>query len=178
MEKIYILGKEFTRLIPADEIEKRIEEMAGEINRDYRGREVIFIGILNGAFLFAASLFKKITLDAHITFVKLASYKGTRSSGLVKELIGWNEDISGKDVIVLEDIVDTGATLERVLDEIKIRKACSVKVATLLLKPEACKKDIPVDYVGFKIPNNYVVGYGLDYEGYARNLPAIYKMVE
>ncbi|HOK27076.1 MAG TPA: hypoxanthine phosphoribosyltransferase [Bacteroidales bacterium] len=178
MKKINILGKEFIELIPAGAIEKRIEEMAGEINRDYRGKEVIFIGILNGAFLFAASLFKKITLDAHITFVKLASYRGTRSSGEVKELIGWNEDISGKDVIVLEDIVDTGVTLERVIDEIKIRKAGSVKVATLLLKPEACKKDVQVDYVGFKIPNKYVVGYGLDYEGYARNLPSIYKMVE
>ncbi|MGQ9619819.1 MAG: hypoxanthine phosphoribosyltransferase [Bacteroidales bacterium] len=178
MKKISVLGKEFTELIPAEDIERRISEMAAEINRDYRGKDVIFLGILNGAFLFAASLFKKITLNARISFVKLASYEGTSSSGSIKELIGWNEDIKEKDVIVLEDIVDTGATLERIIDEIKIRKAGSIKVATLLLKSEAYKNKIPVDYVGFRIPNSYVIGYGLDYEGYARNLPSVYSMVE
>ena len=178
MKKVKVQGKEFTELVAAEDIEKRIEEMAAEINRDYRGENVIFLGILNGAFLFAASLFKKITLDAMISFVKLASYEGTSSSGFIKELIGWNEDIKGKNIIIIEDIVDTGATLERIIDEVKIRKAGSVKVATLLFKPEAYKKSIPLDYVGFRIPNNYVIGYGLDYEGYGRNLPSVYKMVE
>lgn len=178
MKNVKILGKEFTELIAAEEIEKRIVEMAEEINCDYAGKDVIFLGILNGAFLFAADLFKKITLDARISFVKLASYQGTNTTGLVKELIGWNEDIKGKDIVVLEDIVDTGTTLERILDEVKIRKAGSVKVATLLLKPEAFRKNITVDYVGFRIPDSYVAGYGLDYEGYGRNLPSVYKIVE
>lgn len=178
LKKITVLGKEFTELISGGDIEKRIGELACEINRDYNGKDVIFLGILNGAFLFAAGLFKKISLDARISFVKLTSYEGTKSSGSIKELIGWNEDIRGKDVIIIEDIVDTGATLERIIDEVGIRKAATVKVATLLFKPDAYKKTIPVDYVGFRIPNDFVIGYGLDYEGYARNLPSIYKMVE
>ncbi len=178
MKKITIRGKDFTELICSEDIEKRISEMAEEINRDYKGKEVIFLGILNGAFLFAAGLFKKINLEARISFVKLASYQGTDSTGTVKELIGWNEDITGKDIVVIEDIVDTGTTLERIIDEVRIRKAGSVRIAALLFKSDAYKKGIPLDYVGFKIPNSYVVGYGLDYEGYGRNLPSVYKMID
>ncbi|MBP8960178.1 MAG: hypoxanthine phosphoribosyltransferase [Bacteroidales bacterium] len=178
MKKVEVHGKIFSELIPAKDISRRIEEIAGEINRDYRGKDVIFIGILNGSFVFAASLFLKISLDAKISFVKLASYQGTASSGSVKQLIGCNENIKGMDVIVVEDIVETGATLENILDELKTREVGSVKVATLLVKPDAFKKNIKLDYVGFEIPNNYVIGYGLDYEGYGRNYPSIYKMVE
>ncbi|NMC42073.1 MAG: hypoxanthine phosphoribosyltransferase [Bacteroidales bacterium] len=178
MKKTEILGKKFEEIIPSSEIDERIRDLASEINRDYAGREVIFIGILNGAFLFAADLFRNITLKARITFVKLASYEGTSTTGTVKELIGWNEDIRGADVIVVEDIVDTGTTLERIVDELKIRKVASVRIATLLLKPDTCKKVIDVDYVGFRIPNDYVIGFGLDYEGYARNLPSVYKMIQ
>ena len=178
MRETVILDKKFSEMIPGDEISKRIDEMAAEINHDFKGKNVVFLGILNGAFLFAADLFKKIDLKARISFVKLASYQGTRSSGTVKELIGWNEDIKGMEVIVLEDIVDTGHTLELIVGELKLRKVAGVKIATLLFKPDAYKKKIPVDYVGFRIPNNFVVGYGLDYDGYGRNLPSVYTLME
>jgi hypoxanthine phosphoribosyltransferase len=177
MKETVILDKKFRELIPGETISKRIIEMAHEINRDYAGREVVFLGILNGAFLFAADLFKEINLKAKISFVKLASYEGTKTSGSVKELIGWNEDISDKNVIVLEDIVDTGHTLERVVGELSIRKVAGIKIAALLFKPDAYLKNIPIDYVGFKIPNDFVVGYGLDYDGYGRNLPSVYCLV-
>jgi hypoxanthine phosphoribosyltransferase len=172
-----IRDKKFRELITGETISKRIHEMAQEINRDYAGKEVVFLGILNGAFLFAADMFKSIDLEARISFVKLASYEGTRTSGSVKELIGWNEDISGMNVIVLEDIVDTGHTLERIIGELTIRKVTGIKIAALLFKPDAYLKNIPIDYIGFKIPNDFVVGYGLDYDGYGRNLPSVYTLV-
>lgn len=178
MKEVKVLDKMFRELISRQEIEKRVDELAGQINRDMERREVVFLGILNGAFLFAAELFKRINLEARISFVKLASYEGTNSSGTVKELIGWNEDIRGKQVIIIEDIVDTGNTLERILDELLIRKVAGVMVATLLLKPDAYKKDIPLDYVGFRIPNDFVIGFGLDYDGYGRNLPSIYTLIK
>ena len=178
MKETQILDKRFREIISEEAIVKRIEEMAEEINRDFRGQEVVFIGILNGAFLFAAELFRRINLKARISFVKLASYEGTRSSGAVKELIGWNEDIKGVQVIVLEDIVDTGHTLEMIVGELRIRKVAGMKIATLLYKPAAYKKKIPIDYVGFEIPDDFVVGYGLDYDGYGRNLPSIYTLIQ
>lgn len=177
MKQIRINNKAFKEYISEREINARIFEIAKKINKDFEGEEVVFIGILNGAFLFAAELFKRITLNARISFVKLASYEGTKSSGSIKELIGWNEEIKNKQIIVIEDIVDTGNTLERIVDELIIRKARSIKIVTLLLKPEAYTKDIKVDYVGFEIPNDFVVGYGLDYDGYGRNLPSIYTLV-
>jgi len=178
MNETAILDKNFRELITEDMISSRITELAMQINNDFKGQEVAFVGILNGAFLFAADLFRKITLDARITFVKLASYEGTRSSGSVKELIGWNEDVSGMDIIVIEDIVDTGNTLEMIVGELKVRKVKSVRIATLLYKPEAYKKNIKLDYVGFEIPNDFVVGFGLDYDGYGRNLPAVYTLIK
>ncbi len=176
MKEIQLLDKKFTKFISEKEISERIDKLAEQINNDYSGKEVVFLGILNGAFLFAAELFKRINLKARISFVKLASYEGTKSSGTIKELIGWNEDIKNQEIIIIEDIVDTGITLERIVGELVIRKASDIKVATLLLKPDAYTKDIPVDYIGFKIPNNFVVGFGLDYDGYGRNLPAIYTL--
>jgi hypoxanthine phosphoribosyltransferase len=178
MKETVILDKKFREMISGEAISKRVDEMAAEINRDYKDKDVVFLGILNGAFLFAADLFKKIDLKARISFVKLASYEGTRSSGSIKELIGWNEDIKGMEVIVLEDIVDTGHTLDMIFGELKVRKVSGVKIATLLFKPEAYKKKIPIDYVGFRIPNDFVVGYGLDYDGYGRNLPSVYTLVK
>ena len=138
----------------------------------------MFLGILNGAFLFAADLFRQIDFPARISFVKLASYEGTSSSGFIKELIGWNEDIKNKTIVVIEDIVDTGNTLERIVDELVIRKASEIKIATLLYKPDAYTRNIPLDYVGFEIPNDFVVGYGLDYDGFGRNLPSVYTLVK
>jgi hypoxanthine phosphoribosyltransferase len=177
MNEVVVLDKRFRELITENEINKRIAEIAEEINRDFSGRDVVFLGILNGAFLFAAELIKRINLRARISFVKLASYEGTSSSGTIKELIGWNEEIKGMEIIIIEDIVDTGSTLERIVDELNIRKVAAVKVAALLLKPDAYTKDIPLDYVGFEIPNDFVVGYGLDYNGYGRNLTSIYTLI-
>lgn len=178
MNDVRILDKKFRELISVKAINTRIDEMALQINRDFTGSEVIFVGILNGAFMFAADLFRKTELNARITFVKLASYIGTSSSGSVKELIGWNEDLVNKKIIVVEDIVDTGTTLERIVNELVIRNVAEIRIATMLLKPAAYKKDIPINYVGFEIPNNFVVGYGLDYNGYGRNLPSVYTLAK
>lgn len=177
MKEIQILDKKFTEMISEEEVQVRIAELATQINIELAGRDILFLGILNGAFLFAADLFRRIELQSRISFVKLASYEGTSSSGTIKELIGWNEDIRNKSVIVVEDIVDTGNTLDRIVDELVIRKASEIRIATLLHKPSAYKKDISLDYVGFEIPDNFVVGYGLDYDGYGRNLPSIYTLV-
>jgi hypoxanthine phosphoribosyltransferase len=178
MKEIHILDKKFREMITEKIILDRIEELARQINKDLAGKDVVFLGILNGAFLFAADLFRHIDLQARISFVKLASYEGTSSSGFIKELIGWNEDIKNKTVVVIEDIVDTGNTLERIVDELVIRKASEIRIATLLYKPAAYTKDIPLDYVGFEIPNDFVVGYGLDYDGYGRNLPSVYTLIK
>ena len=155
-----------------------MQELAEQMNKELAGKEVVFLGILNGAFLFAADLFRRITFQARISFVKLASYEGTSSSGTIKELIGWNEDIRNKTVVIVEDIVDTGNTLERIVDELVIRKASEIRIATMLYKPAAYTKNIPLDYVGFEIPNDFVVGYGLDYDGYGRNLPSVYTLIK
>ncbi len=178
MNEVRILDKNFSEFLTEKEIQKKIEELAVEINRDLAGKEVVFLGILNGAFLFAADLFRRIDFPARISFIKLASYQGTSSSGLIKELIGWNEDIKNKTIVVVEDIVDTGNTLERIVDELVIRKASDIKIAAMLYKPAAYTKKIPLDYIGFEIPNDFVVGYGLDYDGFGRNLTSVYTLIK
>jgi hypoxanthine phosphoribosyltransferase len=177
MKEISILDKKFRELITEKAIQQRIKELARQLNNDLAGKELVFLGILNGAFLFAADLFRRIDLPARISFVKLASYEGTSSSGSIKELIGWNEDIKNKTIVVVEDIIDTGNTLERIVDELTIRKAYEVRIAAMLYKPAAYTKDIPLDYIGFEIPNDFVVGYGLDYDGFGRNLPSVYTLI-
>ncbi len=178
MKEVQVLDKKFRELIPEETLQQRISEMAKDISDDYRGREVVFIGILNGAFMFASDLFRRVDLNARITFIKLASYQGTGSSGTIKELIGWNEDLKGREIIILEDIVDTGSTLEHTVNNLVIRKVAGIRVAAMLLKPQAYKKSIPVDYVGFEIPNDFVVGYGLDYNGFGRNLTSVYSLIQ
>ena len=177
MLEIQILDKKFSEYIPEKAIQEVIGQMAEKMNHDLAGKDVVFLGILNGSFLFAADIFRRINLKTRVTFLKLASYEGTSSSGSIKELIGWNEDVRNKTVVILEDIVDTGSTLERVISEVEIRKAGEIKVATLLYKPDAYKKNYKLDYVGFEIPNDFVVGFGLDYDGFGRNLPSIYKLI-
>lgn len=178
MKEIQVLEKKFKVSIPSSEIEQAIKRMAQQINEDLAGKSVLFLGILNGCFMFAGDLFKSIDLECQITFVKLASYQGTSSSGNVKRLIGINEDMEGKTVVILEDIVDTGNTLESIIKQLKGYEPTEIKIATLLFKPEAYQGDIPVDYVGFEIPNSFIIGYGLDYDGYGRNLSDIYTIVE
>ncbi len=177
MKEIRILDKNFREFLTEKEVKDRIDELARQMNNDLAGKDVVFLGILNGAFLFAADLFRRIELEARISFVKLASYEGIGSSGTIKELIGWNEDIKNKSVVIVEDIVDTGNTLERIVDELVIRKASEIRIAAMLFKPAAYKKNIPLDYIGFEIPNDFVVGYGLDYDGYGRNLPSVYTLI-
>ena len=142
MKEIRILDKKFRELITEKAIQKRIEELARQMNSDLTGKEVVFLGILNGAFLFAADLFRRIDFQARISFVKLASYQGTTPQGSIKELIGWNEDIKNKTIVVIEDIVDTGNTLERIVDELVIRKAAEIRIAAMLYKPDAYTKKI------------------------------------
>ncbi len=178
MKEIQILDKTFREFISEESIQTRVGELAKQMNSELAGKEVVFLGILNGAFLFAADLFRRIEMNSRISFVKLASYEGTSSSGKIKELIGWNEDIKNKTIVVIEDIVDTGNTLELIVGELMLRKASEIRIAALLHKPDAYKKNIPLDYVGFEIPNNFVVGYGLDYDGYGRNLPSVYTLVK
>jgi hypoxanthine phosphoribosyltransferase len=177
MNEIHLLDKIFREFIPEVKIKSRIEELARLINNDLAGKDVIFLGILNGAFLFAADLFRLIEFPAKISFVKYASYKGTSSSGEIKELIGWNDDIREKTIVIVEDIIDSGNTIERIVGELLIRKASEVRIAALFFKPSAYLKSIDLDYVGFEIPANFVVGYGLDYDGYGRNLRSVYTLV-
>jgi hypoxanthine phosphoribosyltransferase len=177
MKEIRIRDKKFRELITEEAIRGRIDELAAQVNQDLAGKDVVFMGILNGAFLFAADLFRRINLEVRISFVKLASYEGTISSGKIRELIGWNEDIKNKTIVVIEDIVDTGNTLERIVDELIIRKVHDIKIATLLFKPDSYTKDIHIDYKGFEIPNDFVIGYGLDYDGFGRNLPSVYSLI-
>ena len=175
--EIQIHDKKFREYISDEVLHNKVIELAERINADFAGKEVIFVGVLNGSFIFAADLFRRIRLKARITFIKLASYAGTTSSGEIRELIGWNEDLRGKSVIIIEDIVDTGVTLEHTIDNLIIRNVKEIGVVTLLLKPEAYRKNIHIDYVGFEIPNDFVVGYGLDYDGEGRNLPAVYTLI-
>ena len=177
MKEVTILDRKFREFITEDAIQKKITEMATRINNDFAGREVVFLGILNGAFMFASDLFKKIDLSARISFLKLTSYHGTTSSGAIRELIGWNEDLNHKSVIIIEDIVDSGCTLEHTVNNLIIRHVTDYKIAALFLKPSVYKKNFPVDYLGFEIPDNFVVGYGLDYDGLGRNLTSVYSLV-
>jgi len=177
MKQVKLKDKEFEVSIPSEKIQEAIVKVAEKINMDYAGHDVpLFISILNGSFMFTADLFKHIDFTCEVTFLKLTSYKGTASTGAVRQLIGVNESIEGRDVIVLEDIVDTGITLEQIMGQLKSFEPKSVKVATLLFKPKAYQKDLEVDYIGMEIPNDFIVGYGLDYDGLGRNLPDIYTL--
>lgn len=173
-----IKGKSFEVLISEEDLLKRVKLIADEINKDYGGMNPLFVGILNGAFMFVSDIMKRISLQSEISFIKLASYTKMTSSGSVKELIGLNDNIFNRHVIVLEDIIDSGNTISTVLDEFKSRGAASVEVATLLLKPDALKVDLDIKYIGFEISDEFVVGYGLDYDGLGRNSSAIYQLKE
>jgi hypoxanthine phosphoribosyltransferase len=177
MSRIKVHDKTFEPFLSEQEIQQQIKKMAEAINADYAGLRPMFIAILNGSFMFAADLFKYITIDAEICFIKLASYKGTTSSGQVFTAIGLDVDLIGKHVIIIEDIIDTGKTLSEFLPKLMHQQPASLKIAALLHKPEAVRYPIPIDYLGFSIPNKFVVGYGLDYDGLGRNLKEIYQLV-
>jgi len=176
--KIKVLDKEFKISIPAATIDAAVTNIADKINIDYKGQNPLFLIVLNGAFMFASDLLKKINIDCEITFVKLSSYSGTTSTHIVRELIGLDESLEGRDIIIVEDIIDTGITMGNTIPKLHHLKAKDVKIATLLFKPKAFQKDYKIDYVGLEIENDFIVGYGLDYDGYGRNLADIYKIVE
>ena len=177
MATIKVHDKEFIPYISAEEIDKQVQRVADEINKDYAGRNPLFIAILNGAFIFAADLLKKLHVEAEICFIKLASYKGIKSSGKVITAIGLDVELYGRDVIIIEDIVDTGKTLSQFLPQLKHQHPASLKIASLLHKPEAMIFPIQIDYLGFTIPNKFVLGYGLDYDGLGRHISEIYQLV-
>lgn len=178
MNVIQVHDKKFKPFIPFEKIEEQTIRIANEINRDLKGQSPLFLSILNGSFMFAADLLKHITLDCEISFVKLASYSGTRSTENVRQLIGFDEDIYGRTVVVIEDIIDSGLTMERVLEQLEDMGAHDVKVATLLFKPDAFKRNYEVHYKGFDIGNEFIIGYGLDYNRQGRNLKDIYIIEE
>ena len=178
MEQIIVGSKKFIPYLREEDILQRIEVLAKAINKEYQGKPLLFIGVLNGSFMFASDLLKKITVPCELSFIRVASYEGTESSGSVKQVLGLQEDIFNKHVILLEDIVDSGLTMEQVLAYLQGYKPQSLEIATLLLKPECLKRDLKLPYVGFEIPNKFVVGYGLDYDGQGRNLKDIYQLAE
>ena len=177
-DTIYVHDKYFVPFLSAEEIEAKVKDLASQINVDYKNKRPLFISILNGSFMFSADLFKQLTIDAEICFIKLASYKGTKSSGQVITAIGLDTDITGRHIVILEDIIDTGKTINQFLPQVHNQQPASVKIAVLLHKPEATIFPVQIDYTCFSIPNKFVLGYGLDYDGLGRNLAQLYQLRE
>jgi hypoxanthine phosphoribosyltransferase len=180
MKTVKLKDREFRVSIPAEKLDKVITQMAEKMNEDLKGKDPLFICILNGAFMFASDLMKQITVEnAQITFMRLSSYEGGLSTtGKVKKLMGFTEDLKDRTVVLLEDIVDTGITISNTLEQIKDYEAKEILVATMLFKPEALKRDIKIDYVGMEIPNDFIVGRGLDYDNIGRNLTDVYTVID
>lgn len=178
MGTIQVKDREFEVFLKEEDIQKEIKRVAAEINRDYVGKEPLFLCILNGSFMFAADLLKDVKVPCNVSFVKVSSYQGTDTTGKVKELMGLQEDVEGRHIIIVEDIVDTGYTMRDVLDSLAEKKAASVQVCALLCKPDKLKVDINLKYLAMNIPNGFIVGYGLDYDGFGRNSRDIYKIVK
>jgi hypoxanthine phosphoribosyltransferase len=178
MKEVTYNGLTFTPYILKEQIDARVKELGKTISEEYRGKRPLFLCVLNGAFPFAADLFREVDTDAEITFIRLKSYEGTSSTGVVKEVMGLSEKLEGRSVIIVEDIVDTGHTIKRLLDDLKKQNPADLKVATLLFKPESLCCDVKPDYVGFSIPPKFIIGFGLDLDGLARNLKDIYVLKE
>ena len=173
---IQVLDKTFEVFITGEEIQKKVNLLADRINDDFNGTDLVFIAVLNGSFMFASDLMKKVSLPSEISFVKMSSYHGTESTGRIDELIGLNNNLKGKSVVVIEDIVDSGLTIDKIISLIEMEEPEDVKICTLLYKPDAFKGKNAPNYVGFSIPNAFVVGYGLDYDQKGRNLDSIYQI--
>ncbi|MGL5957187.1 MAG: hypoxanthine phosphoribosyltransferase [Phocaeicola sp.] len=178
MNPIQIRDKHFTPFISEEKIQMEVARVASEMNRDLAGEEPLLISVLNGAFMFTADLMRNLTIPHEVSFVKMASYEGTESTGVIKEMIGLNEDIEGRSIVLVEDIVDTGFTMTYLLKNLKARNPKEIRIATLLLKPDKLKVDLDIDYVAMTIPNDFIVGYGLDYDGQGRNYREIYVVAD
>lgn len=178
MSTIKIHDREFVKTIPAEEIAQRVKGVAERINRDYAGKRPLLIGVLNGCFMFVSDLMKNLEIECEVSFVKFSSYQGAETTGNVKQLLGLSESIGGRDVIIVEDIVDTGLTMHKMLETLEEKKPASLAVASLFLKPARLRVPVEVKYSAFEIPDRFIVGYGLDYDGLGRNLPDVYDVKE
>lgn len=178
MQEVKVLDKRFKERIPSAELDARILELSRQFSADYEGKNPVFVVVLNGAFMFAAQLIRHVCLDTEVSFVKLASYHGTTSTGKVHSLIGLSEDLRDRHVVLVEDIVDTGLTVKHLMAELEKLSPADIQVATLLYKPDAYKEPFPIKYRGFEVSNEFLVGFGLDYNGYGRNLSSIYTIIE
>ncbi len=178
MQTIRVNDKTFIPYLTAAQIDEQIKRIAASLNKDYDGLRPLFIAILNGSFMFASDLFKELTIEAEICFIKLASYKGTKSTGQVITSIGLDASLTGRHVVIIEDIVDTGKTLHEFLPQLINQQPASLKIAALLHKPDALVYPITIDYLGFNVPDKFLLGYGLDYDGFARNLKEIYSLTD
>lgn len=178
MDIIQIKDKRFKTFIPEAKILQEVSRVANEIMNDLKDEKPLFVSVLNGSFMFTADLMKYLDMPCEVSFVKLASYEGTSSSGKVKELVGLNDDITGRTVVIVEDIVDTGLTMQRLVETLKARNPKEVRIATLLVKPDKLQVPLDIQYVAMNIPNDFIVGYGLDYDGLGRNYRDIYTVIE
>jgi len=178
MSIVKIKDKTFQTFISEAEIKERVKQLAAQISHDMEGKNPLFLGVLNGAFIFAADLMREMTIPCEISFVKLASYQGTISTGKIKEVFGVNEDLTGRTVVIVEDIVDTGATMKNMLESLGTRNPASIHICTLFVKPDKLKEPLDIEYAAFEIPNDFIVGYGLDYDQKGRGLKEIYTLYE
>lgn len=178
MKTVKVIDKEFSLYIPQAKIEAGIQSVADQINHDLIGKNPLFLVVLNGAFMFASELFKRLTIPCEISFVKLSSYSGTETTNVVRELIGLDHSLEGRHVIIVEDIVDTGHTIKYTIQKLKDLRATDVRIATMMFKPKSFQYDYPIDYKAMDIDDDFIIGYGLDYDQQGRNLPDIYKIVE
>lgn len=178
MSTIKIHDREFVKSIPGEEIAERVKAVAERINKDYAGKRPLLLGVLNGCFMFVSDLMKNLEIECEISFVKFSSYQGSETTGTVKQLVGLAESIEGRDVIVVEDIVDTGLTMHKMLETLAKEKPASISIASLFLKPARLRVPVEVKYSAFEIPDRFIVGYGLDYDGLGRNLPDVYDVKE
>jgi len=173
-----VKDKYFIPFIDSTTLQERIKILAQKVNKDYKGKNPLLIGVLNGSFMFLADLFKFIDIECEITFIRVSSYKNTESTGKIKQILGLQEEIQSRDIIIVEDIVDSGITMQEILGQLASKKPASIKIMTMLFKPKSLKVPLKLDYIGFEIGNKFVVGYGLDYDGFGRNLDAIYVLKE
>lgn len=178
MENIKVRDREFAVSIPEEKLKARVAEVAAQISHDLEGKRPLFLAVLNGSFVFAADLLRGIETPCEISFVRMASYEGTSSTGAVKQLIGLKEDIKDRTVVIVEDIIDSGLTMVHLLELLKEKQPADIKIAVLLVKPGNLKVELDIPYCCFEIPNDFIVGYGLDYDGEGRNLPSIYTVTE
>lgn len=177
MDIVTVKDKQFSLSISAQRIQERVAEVAAQISQDLEGKNPLFLAVLNGSFMYAADLMRNITTPCEVAFVRFSSYAGMESTGKVKEVMGLTENIEGRTVVVVEDIIDSGLTMQQLLANLREKNPAEIRVASLLVKPENVEVELDIAYTCFEIPNDFIVGYGLDYDGYGRNLPAIYTVM-